>query len=142
MLFHKVIVCISIKKTVGYRKKWKSMRCKIQWDSLLDHRNPVFDYLWIMDKRFSYVIILFNSRRWIYLIDQILLFIILIRFSISIYPIEFTGVKFLISMGLDPELLWNKKQWDYGSKYSRIYCYCTLYSSSYCFFTYHLRKNS
>nr|YP_010862363.1 photosystem II protein M [Rhapis excelsa]WGM79263.1 photosystem II protein M [Rhapis excelsa] len=27
----------------------------------------------------------------------------------SIYPIELTGVKFLISMGLDPELLRSKK---------------------------------
>nr|UEE83387.1 photosystem II protein M [Epilobium palustre] len=31
---------------------------------------------------------------------------------------------------------------DYGSKYSSIYCYCTFYSSSYCVFTYNIRKNS
>jgi len=50
-------------------------------------------------------------------------------------------------MGLNPEFFFignlreiehNK---DYGSKYSRIYCYCTVYSSSYCFFTYNLCKN-
>lgn len=58
----------------------------------------------------------------------------------AIHPIEFTGVKFIISMGLDPELLRNKKE-DYGSQYSRTYCYCTVYFSSYCFFTYHIRKN-
>ena len=27
----------------------------------------------------------------------------------AIHPIEFTGIKFLISMGLDPELLRSKK---------------------------------
>jgi len=58
---------------------------------------------------------------------------------------ELTGERFIISMGLNPELLWNKKKrwdWDYGSKYSCIYCYCTVHFSSYCFSTYHLRKNS
>nr|QGW36378.1 photosystem II protein M [Rumex japonicus] len=44
-------------------------------------------------------------------------------------------------MGLNPELLRSKNHGDYGSKYSRIYCYCTLHSSSYCFFTYHICKN-
>lgn len=59
------------------------------------------------------------------------------------HPIEFTGERFIISMGLTPELLRIKEKLrDYGSKYSRIYCYCTVYSSSYCFFTYNIRKNS
>ena len=61
----------------------------------------------------------------------------------TIYPIEFTGERLIISMGLDPELLRSKKKrWDYGSQYSSIYCYCVVHSSSYCFFTYNLRKNS
>ena len=61
----------------------------------------------------------------------------------AIHPIESTRVKFIISMGLDPELLRNKKRrLDYGSQYSRTYCYCTVHSSSYCFFTYNLCKNS
>lgn len=98
-----------------------------------------------MDKGFYYVI-LFNSRQGIHLIDQILLFnnIDLIQYhQNAILPIEFIGVKFIISMGLDPELLRNKKQKeDYGSKYSCTYCYCTVHFSSYCFFTYHIRKNS
>lgn len=58
--------------------------------------------------------------------------------------IEFTSERFFISMGLNPELLRSKKKmkrWDYGSKYSRIYCYCTVHSSSYCFFAYNIRKN-
>ena len=62
-----------------------------------------------------------------------------------IHPIEFTSERVIISMGLNPELLRSKKKtkrWDYGSKYSRIYCYCTVHSSSYCFFTYNIRKNS
>lgn len=60
-----------------------------------------------------------------------------------IHPIEFTGENFIISMGLNPELLRSKKKRrDYGSKYSCIYCYCTVHSSSYCLFTYHIRKNS
>ena len=58
-----------------------------------------------------------------------------------IHPIEFTGEIWIISMGLNPELLRSKNYGDYGSKYSRIYCYCTLHSSSYCFFTYHICKN-
>nr|AXF84035.1 photosystem II protein M [Ammopiptanthus mongolicus] len=33
------------------------------------------------------------------------------------------------------------KHRDYGSQYSRIYCYCTVHSSSYCLFTYNLCKN-
>ena len=61
-----------------------------------------------MDKRSSYVI-LFNSRRWIDLITQILLFMILIDpiqyHRGVIYPIELTGERFIISMGLNPELL-------------------------------------
>nr|AFK38374.1 unknown [Medicago truncatula] len=48
-------------------------------------------------------------------------------------------------MGLNPEVfIRNKrerKHRDYGSQYSRIYSYCTLHSSSYCLFTYNLRKN-
>lgn len=48
-------------------------------------------------------------------------------------------------MGLNPEFfIGNKreiKHRDYGSKYSRIYCYCPVHSSSYCLFTYNLRKN-
>lgn len=60
----------------------------------------------------------------------------------AINPVAFAGVKFIISMGLDPELLRNKRRLDYGSQYSRTYCYCTVHSSSYCFFTYHLCKNS
>lgn len=63
-----------------------------------------------------------------------------------IYTIEFTEERFIISMGLNPEVfignLREIKHRDYGSKYSRIYCYCTLHSSSYCLFTYNLRKNS
>ena len=47
-------------------------------------------------------------------------------------------------MGLNPEVfIRNKrerKHRDYGSQYSRIYSYCTLHSSSYCLFTYNLRK--
>ncbi|KAF1856157.1 hypothetical protein Lal_00044967 [Lupinus albus] len=34
-----------------------------------------------------------------------------------------------------------KHREDYGSKYSRIYCYCTVHFSSYCLFTYNLCKN-
>lgn len=62
-----------------------------------------------------------------------------------IYTTEFTDERFCISMGLNPEVfIRNKrerKHRDYGSQYSRIYSYCTLHSSSYCLFTYNLRKN-
>jgi len=61
-----------------------------------------------------------------------------------IHPIEFTSERVIISMGLNPELLRSKKKtkrWDYGSKYSRIYCYYTVRSSSYCVFAYNIRKN-
>ncbi|KAK7297217.1 hypothetical protein VNO77_48783 [Canavalia gladiata] len=61
------------------------------------------------------------------------------------YTIEFTDERFIISMGLNPELfignLRKIKHRDYGSKYSRIYCYCIVHSSSDCLFTYNLRKN-
>lgn len=40
----------------------------------------------------------------------------------AIHPIEFTGERFLISMGLDPELLLSKKKFYYGSPKSLIYC--------------------
>jgi hypothetical protein len=63
----------------------------------------------------------------------------------KIYTTEFTDERFFISMGLNPEVfIRNKrerKHRDYGSQYSRIYSYCTLHSSSYCLFTYNLRKN-
>lgn len=60
-----------------------------------------------------------------------------------IHPIEFRSERVIISMGLNPELLRSKKnkRWDYGSKYSRIYCYYTVRSSSYCLFAYNIRKN-
>jgi hypothetical protein len=61
-----------------------------------------------MDKGSSYVI-LFNSRRRINLIAQILLFMIWYwsdsRSSIGNAFIELTGERFIISMGLNPELL-------------------------------------
>lgn len=61
------------------------------------------------------------------------------RFNISVE-------RFNIPMGLNPEFFFRnlreiEHNKDYGSKYSRIYCYCTVYSSSYCFFTYNLCKN-
>lgn len=62
----------------------------------------------------------------------------------GIHPIEFTSERVIISMGLNPELLRSKKKnkrWDYGSKYSRIYCYYTVRSSSYCVFAYNICKN-
>ena len=62
-----------------------------------------------------------------------------------IYTIEFTDERLVISTGLNPEsFIGNEreiKHRDYGSKYSRIYCYCTVHFSSYCLFTYNLRKN-
>jgi hypothetical protein len=67
-----------------------------------------------MDKRSSYVI-LFNSRRQIDMITQILLFMILINLiqyhQDGIHPIEFqfTGKILIISMGLNPELMRSKK---------------------------------
>lgn len=58
---------------------------------------------------------------------------------------EFTSERFLISMGLNPEIFQrkkiNNKRLNYGSQYSGLYCYCTLHSRSYCFFAYNLRKN-
>lgn len=65
----------------------------------------------------------------------------------KIDTIEFTAERLNIYMGLNPEVLIfleiqrERKHRDYGSKYSRIYSYCTLHSSSYCLFTYNLRKN-
>lgn len=103
-------------------------------------KNPIFS----MDKRSSYVI-LFNSRRWIHLMDQILLFIILIRFSIirmQFIPLNLQESNFYLYGIRSRVIAKQKKTWDYGSQYSRIYCYCTVHSSSYCLFTYHLRKNS
>ena len=94
-----------------------------------------------MDKGSSYVI-LFHYQPWIDLIDPI--FIILNWFSIirmQVLPLNLQGYPLFLSMGLHPELLWKKKR-GYGSKYSRIYCYCIVHSSSYCLFTYYLCKNS
>ena len=62
-----------------------------------------------------------------------------------IYTFEFSDERFFISMGFNPEVfirnLRERKHRDYGSKYSRIYSYCTLHFSSYCLFTYNLCKN-
>jgi hypothetical protein len=48
-------------------------------------------------------------------------------------PLNLEEKDFSSLMGLNPELLWNKEKqnkWNYESKYSRIYCYCTVHSSS------------
>jgi photosystem II PsbM protein len=64
-----------------------------------------------MDKQ-SFYVILFNFRRWIDLIAPILLFMILIRFDmINMEFIQFIGERFIISMGLNPELLRRKEKW-------------------------------
>ena len=87
----------------------------------------------------------FSTMNWFDRSDIVIHLMILIRFNIierGNSSIEFTDERLIISMGLNPELLWSKKHWDYGSKYSCIYCYCTVHSNSYCFSTYHLCKNS
>lgn len=64
-----------------------------------------------MDKRSSYVI-LFNSWRWINLSDIVIHDIDPIRYHRNgIHPIEFTSERFIISMGLNPELLRIKEKW-------------------------------
>ena len=58
-----------------------------------------------MDKRSSYGI-LFNSWRWIDLSDIVIHDINPIRLHRDlIHPFEFTDKRFIISMGLNPELL-------------------------------------
>ena len=64
-----------------------------------------------MDKKSSYVI-LFNSWRWINLSDIVIHDIDPIRLYLDvIHPIEFTDKRFIISMGLNPELLRIKEKW-------------------------------
>nr|YP_009631994.1 photosystem II protein M [Sporobolus helvolus]QCB91566.1 photosystem II protein M [Sporobolus helvolus] len=56
-------------------------------------------------------------------------------------PLEFTGIPPFPLHGITSRVIVKKKR-GYGSKYSRIYCYCIVHSSSYCLFTYYLCKNS
>ena len=70
-----------------------------------------FTFEFGMDKRSSYVI-LFNSWRWIDLSDIVIHDIDPIRLYLDvIHPIEFTDKRFIISMGLNPELLRIKEKW-------------------------------
>ena len=65
-----------------------------------------------MDKRSSCVI-LFNSWRWIDLSDIVIHDIDPIRLhSDVIHPVEFTDKRFIISMGLNPEVLRIKEKWN------------------------------
>ena len=108
--------------------------------------NPGFKFVfgvWIKDLPMLYYWILDDESTW--QSDIVIHDIDPIRYHRNVIdPIEFTSERVIISMGLNPELLWSKKKtkrWDYGSKYSRIYCYYTVRSSSYCFFAYNICKN-
>lgn len=96
--------------------------------------------------RGSYYVILFRLHWKIPQIHQILLFEFILLIQSHTSRIQ----SHLWILKKDSSSLWDQissycrtkwKWWDHGSKYPCIYCYCTVHFSSYCFSTYHLRKN-